>query len=174
MRWYPVPTTLAIYSLASDLCWRGCGQRGTFIHIWWECPVIKAYWVDIKAWIAQIFGINLPFSPLHFLLHAPALPLSHYKRSTIPYLLNAAKCLIPIQWKSVCVPIHKDWIRNVTETMEAEEWIATCKGMQDCFDTICATWSQSISGLNEVSSILDVALFAQVDFLFRQLVQVSR
>lgn len=35
-RWYPVPGSLAkIYPSTSDLCWRGCGQRGTFLHIWW-------------------------------------------------------------------------------------------------------------------------------------------
>lgn len=27
----------------SQLCWRGCKEIGTMVHIWWQCPEIKKY-----------------------------------------------------------------------------------------------------------------------------------
>lgn len=45
--WYRVQ----IYPSASAHCWRGCKQRGKFIHIWWDCPRIKPF-------LAEIWNLN--------------------------------------------------------------------------------------------------------------------
>lgn len=48
-RWYWVPANLArIYSSTSELCWQGCGGRGTLVHLWWDSPVIVLFWKDIR------------------------------------------------------------------------------------------------------------------------------
>lgn len=52
-------------------------------------------------------------------------------------LLNPAKCLIhSIHWKSQRIPREQDWVGKVTEIMEVEEWIATCRGIWECFDCL--------------------------------------
>lgn len=90
--WYRVQADLArIYPSVSDRCWRGCGHRGTLLHIWWTCPIIKPFWEDIKEQIKTILGLEVPFSPEHFILHIPASSLRQYKKSVLPHLLNAAR-----------------------------------------------------------------------------------
>ena len=43
-RWYHTPTRLAqIYPSMDANCCRGCNQRGSFVHIWWQCSKIRRY-----------------------------------------------------------------------------------------------------------------------------------
>lgn len=81
-QWYRVPAALAkIFPSVSNLCWWGCGHRGTLLHIWWECPVIQGFWSDVKNQIRQALGIDLPMSPIHFLLHVPTVRSANTERA---------------------------------------------------------------------------------------------
>lgn len=76
-KWYRVPSKLTkIYPSLSDACWRECGLRGSFLHIWWECPKLRPFWLDIHAQIKIILDLELPDSPLESLLHVPTTPLA--------------------------------------------------------------------------------------------------
>ncbi|MEE6504603.1 hypothetical protein FKM82_005263 [Ascaphus truei] len=70
--WYLTPARLnQIYPLASDQCWRGCGNRGDMAHIWWTCPEIVKYWARVQILIKEVTGLEIPIEPLTFLLAAP-------------------------------------------------------------------------------------------------------
>jgi hypothetical protein len=41
LRFYLTPVTIAIMkNTTTTRSWRGCGEKGTLVHCWWECKLV--------------------------------------------------------------------------------------------------------------------------------------
>ena len=47
MRYHLIPVRMAIIKKSTNNnSWRGCGEKGTLLHRWWECKLITATMED--------------------------------------------------------------------------------------------------------------------------------
>ena len=60
MRYHLTRVRLAIIKKSTNKkCWRGCGEKGTFLHCWWECKLVQPLWRTVWRFLKKL-KIELP------------------------------------------------------------------------------------------------------------------
>ena len=62
MKYHFPPIRMAIINKSTNKYWRGCGEKGTLVHCWWECRLVRLLWKTVWNFLNKLKR-ELPFDP---------------------------------------------------------------------------------------------------------------
>ena len=112
MRYHLMPIRIAIIKKPrNNKCWKGCGEKGTLLHFWWECKLIKPQWKTVWRFLKKL-KIKLPYDP--------AIPLlgiypekSIIQKETCTTMFTTDLFTIARTWKQPKCPLTDEWIKKM-------------------------------------------------------------
>ena len=136
MRYHLSPVRLAIIKKSTNnKSWRGCGEKTTLLHHWWECKLVQPLWRTVQRFLQKL-KIELPYDP--------AIPLlgiypdkTLIRKDTCTPMFTTALFTIAKTWKQPKCTWTEEWIKKMWYIYTMEYYSAIKKERKNA---ICATW----------------------------------
>ena len=136
MRYYLMPVWMATNKKSTNnKCWRGCGEKITLLHCWWECKLVHPLWRTVWRFLKKP-EIELPYDP--------AIPLlgihteeTRIERDTCTQMSIRALFTIVRTWKQRRCPSADEWIRRQWYISTMEYYSAITK---NTFESVLMRW----------------------------------
>ena len=63
MRYHLMLVRMAAIKKSTDnKCWKGCGEKDTLLHCWWECKLVQPLWRTVWRFLKKL-EMELPYDP---------------------------------------------------------------------------------------------------------------
>ena len=136
MKYHLMPVRVAAIQKSTDnKCQRGCGEKGTLLHCWWECKLVQPLWRTAWRFLKKL-EIELPYNPAIPLLGIYIKEIRIERNMCTPVFI-AGLFIVARTWKQPRCPSADQWIRKQWY-MYTMEYYSAIKN--NTFESVLMRW----------------------------------
>ena len=113
LRFHLIAVKMAkIKNSGDSRCWRGYGERGTFLHCWWDCKLVQPLCKSVWQLLRKLDIVLLEDPPTPLLGIYPKDTLT-YNKDTCSTMFISSLFIIARSRKETRCPSTEKWIQKM-------------------------------------------------------------